>query len=1625
MTMKHLFKATLLLMALMLPVIATAHDFEVDGVYYNINGNDATVTVTSSPSLNQYSGEVVIPTIVIYNGTSYFVTSIGSFAFNGCTGMTSITIPNSVTEIKECAFQSCRGLTSVIIPNSVTTIDSSAFVACSGLTSVNVESGNTKYDSRNNCNAIIETATNTLIAGCMNSVIPNSVTDIGNYAFAGCSGLKSITIPNSVISIGFNAFGGAGLTSLIIPDAVTTIGESAFESCTGLTTVTIGKSVKSIGHWAFQGCTSLITLNFNAIACEPFGYDLDEGMNQQFDYSNIPFGGLNINTINIGDSVGVIPGCFAYGLTQLTEVTIGKSVGYIPPRAFRGCSALKTINYNAVSCVFSSNISYYYGEKYHPFYSLNISSINIGNDVQRIPPFFASVLHLTEMTIPRSVTHIGMGAFWCGLQTLNYNATSCDLELMDDYDGDLRGPFGWVSTINIGDDVDSIPYCFAYGNTNLSSIDLNSVHYIGKSAFEGCSGLTSITIPCSVSEIGESAFYGCNNLTRVNITDIVAWCNINFHYNPLIYAHHLFLNDVEVTDLIIPDSASKISSYAFWGCDGLTSVTIPKSITSIGTYAFYGCNGLTDVITYIPNPLNISYVSYDGYGYIEIFNLYNYPPDYSNRTLHVPYGSANAYLAHSLWYPYFGTIVEMDPDFVFEIDGVYYSITSDNEVVVARSEEAYQGVIIVPSTVTYDGVTYTVTGIGYDTFANANLSHLVLPVTITAIDNTAFTDCHIGSLVITGNGTWIAGAIPANVDQLYVMSGVTGIQGLQVNPATIYSYATVPPTCNGQTFTGYDGELHVPASSLASYFTAPYWNYFINITGDAVEPTDVSLNKDSVDLLVGNQLTLTATPAPANTTPGIIVWASSNDQVATVMNGEITAVAVGECDIKAILLDKVAVCHVTVTEIPPTELTINQTFAKLEVGSQLTLTATILPEDATDKVVTWASINAAVATVDDQGNVTAVGSGECDITATCRDMQATCHVVVVEHFIYITLDQHKANLLPNHILLLTPSVSPVSTDLVVTSSNPEVAAARMANDKIQVVGITEGVTTITVNSTDGYAEPDSCVVTVYTERGDLNMDGFVNMDDLTAMINYLLTNNAEGISLYNANVDLNDGVSMDDLTALINYLLTNQWPVVPEEPVEPEGTQTITVNGVSFKMVPVEGGTFTMGATAEQGSDAQSNEQPAHEVTVSGFNIGQTEVTQALWQAVMGDNPSSFNDDQNRPVECVSWNDCQTFIVQLNALTGKHFRLPTEAEWEFAARGGNKSEGHKFAGSDNIDEVGWYMGNIPSQTSGTPGYGTQPVAAKAPNELGLYDMSGNVWEWCQDWMGNYSSDAQTDPNGPATGTTRIVRGGSWFNNYATGCRVSRRNGCYTTDADTYLGLRLVLDDAEEYTVNGVSFTMVPVKGGTFTMGATVEEDADYQVFVGSPKHQVTLSDYAIGQTEVTQELWLAVMGSNPSENTGDLQRPVDNVRRAECDSFIVRLNALTGKQFRLPTEAEWEFAARGGNLSQGYTYAGSDDIDEVAWYSGNSGSVSHAVGTKAPNELGIYDMCGNVNEWCNDWYSLYTEDPVTNPTGPATGMSQIHRGGRYASSVKYCRITRRDGFAPGNRRAYLGFRIAQ
>jgi formylglycine-generating enzyme required for sulfatase activity len=250
------------------------------------------------------------------------------------------------------------------------------------------------------------------------------------------------------------------------------------------------------------------------------------------------------------------------------------------------------------------------------------------------------------------------------------------------------------------------------------------------------------------------------------------------------------------------------------------------------------------------------------------------------------------------------------------------------------------------------------------------------------------------------------------------------------------------------------------------------------------------------------------------------------------------------------------------------------------------------------------------------------------------------------------------------------------------------------------------------------------------------------------------------------------------LLLLLSFLL-QQCGVQKKQKSTPSGSD------YNIEMVDVSGGTFTMGCTSEQ-TNCHEPEKPACTVSLSSFSIGKYEVTQAQWRAVMGDNPSGFSGCDSCPAEKVSWDDVQKFISKLNKLTGKRYRLPTEAEWEYAARGGSRSKGYQYSGSNNIDSAAWYRDNGGSKT--------HTIGSKSPNELGIYDMSGNVYEWCSDWYDEnyYNSSPSSNPKGPSSGSYRVLRGGCWII-YPEYCRVAIRFNASPRDRSHYIGFRLALE----------------------------------------------------------------------------------------------------------------------------------------------------------------------------------------------------------------------------------------
>ncbi|MDE6061000.1 MAG: leucine-rich repeat protein [Clostridia bacterium] len=492
------------------------------------------------------------------------VTNIGSYAFEECSGLTGVTIPNSVTSIGDAAFLGCSGLTRVIIPDSVKSIGNGAFQNCSGLTSVIIPNGVTTIEGGafSLCNKLISI------------VIPDSVTSVGDYAFAACRVLKSVTLSDKMTSIGECMFYGCSeLTSITIPDSVTSIGEDAFEGCRGLISVTIGKGVTSIGHSAFKGCSELMTVNWNATACTIADDSAFYGINHPiFD------GCTSLLKLNIGNNVTAVPNYAFYGCNALTHVIIGNSVESIGKYVFYGCSGLMSV-------------------------TIPDSATSIGEYA------FYGCSELTSVTIGNGVKHIGSSAFnrCTALNAVYINdiAKWCEISFSSTFANPLY--YAHILYLNgelltdlvVPNSVKSIgAYAFIKCN-GLTSLTIdNGIVSIGEYAFEDCSGLNSATIPNSVTSMDKYAFSGCR-VSAVYIQDIATWCEISFgnvHANPLYYAKYLYLNGELVTDLVIPDSVTRISDYAFGFCKGLKSVTIGNNVTHIGYWAFYGCDGVTSVI---------------------------------------------------------------------------------------------------------------------------------------------------------------------------------------------------------------------------------------------------------------------------------------------------------------------------------------------------------------------------------------------------------------------------------------------------------------------------------------------------------------------------------------------------------------------------------------------------------------------------------------------------------------------------------------------------------------------------------------------------------------------------------------------------------------------------------------------------------------------------------------------------------------------------------------------------------------------------------------------------------------------------------------------------------------------
>jgi formylglycine-generating enzyme required for sulfatase activity len=522
------------------------------------------------------------------------------------------------------------------------------------------------------------------------------------------------------------------------------------------------------------------------------------------------------------------------------------------------------------------------------------------------------------------------------------------------------------------------------------------------------------------------------------------------------------------------------------------------------------------------------------------------------------------------------------------------------------------------------------------------------------------------------------------------------------------------------------------------------------------------------------------------------------------------------------------------------------------------------------------------------------------------------------------------------------------------------------------------------------------IASVVLKRGGKTIETWQGMKQLKSlpMGEYELETRSAGYTTDTRKLTITDGKS-------------TSADVTLKKTMSEKGKVSGSATSAPSDMIFVEGGSFDMGS-----NDGDDSEKPLHRVEVGSFYMDKCEVTQAEYEPVMGKNPSNFK-CPTCPVENVSWSDATEYATKV----GK--RLPTEAEWEYAARGGKKSKGYRYSGSNELAGVAWYSANSRQKT--------HPVGQKKPNEIGLYDMSGNVWEWCSDWYIStyYEKSPKRDPQGPGSGTHRVLRGGSWKFS-ADICNVKLRSAtpiylpAYGNDDG---GFRCVQDELkksvdEKGKASGITTSapsdMILVEGGSFDMGSNVGESNE------KPVHRVTLASFYLDKYEVTQAEYERVMGKNPSS----FKCPTCPVEQVSWNDAVEYARKV-GK--RLPTEAEWEYAARGGNKSRGYTYSGNNTAGEVGWYHDNSERKTHPVGGKQPNELGLYDMSGNVWEWCADWYdaSYQGSNSRENPRGPDAGQYRVLRGGSWDTNAWELGVSCRLMNTPSVRYYFNGFRCSQ
>lgn len=847
------------MMVAMLP--AMAYDFMAGGLCYDVNEDGESVTVTyqntESPRYTDLSGALTIPTTVSHDGTTYRVTAIKADAFNG-TGITEVTVPATITQVGSNAFSKCPDLKTVnwnVITCKGYASNTTPFLNSTGITTFKF--GNSvkeipaylcyKQESITQITIpnSVTVINNSAIRECTSLsqvTLGNSVKQIGYACFAQCASLKKVTLPNSLVTLEGNVFSGCtGLEQIDMGNSVTEMGVYVFAKCTALTQITIPASVTKIGEDAFYECTGLTKVNtpdLTAWCNIDFSYDTS---NPVIYAKNLYVNGTKLTSVTIPSTITNVKPYTFYSCEDLTSVTIPSTVKTIGRAAFAKCTGLtqvvvpnsvtelgdyafwKSTNLTTVSL---SNKLATIG-KYAFSGCSGLKQIDIPNSLNTISDkAFYGCSQLSTINIPNSVSYIGAEAF-AGTPWFSNQASGVVYAGMVAYTYKGTMPVGTSITLKNGC-TGIASYAF-YEQSRLKSITMpNSVKAIGYAAFAHDTTLTQITIPPSLKMVAGHAFYQCTGLTKVNISDLAAWCDIDYDNefgNPLYIGHDLYLNGNKVTNLTIPSTVTNIKKYAFLGDTIMSQVTIPASVTAIGSDAFKECKGVTRVNT----------PDINAWLRIDFGNSYANPISYA-RSLHVNGAKLTslvlpATLTHVKDFTFYGCESLVSLTLPASLVSTGYSsfayCTGLTELQIPQSMTT-----IGPWSFAYTGITTahiptSVTTLNHHAFANCGaLTSAYIPATVTTLGDGIFRNCTSLSNVVTRI------ADPRNVDYEYSSSP--------------WHFYRIPRTST----------LYVPKGTLDLY-QAP-WNGYRNPWRFSVSGYTFGAMKEFVDGDVNNDLEVTS-----------------------------------------------------------------------------------------------------------------------------------------------------------------------------------------------------------------------------------------------------------------------------------------------------------------------------------------------------------------------------------------------------------------------------------------------------------------------------------------------------------------------------------------------------------------------------------------------------------------------------------------------------------------------------------------------------------------------------------------------------------------------------------------------